>query len=292
MRQQRFREAFWGWLFILPTVLVLGSFTVFPALIAGYYSFTRFDFLSPPRFTGWSNYARALSDPVLGQVTSNTLLMCLGVPIGMAVALALATLLTDRQLRFAPLYRALFFLPVILPLVALGTVWVRLLNTESGLVNAGLGVLGVAAVPWLTSYGWSKVAVTLVGIWSGFGGSLVVLMGGLSTIPLSYYEAARLDGAGSWTVFSRITLPLLTPSLTLVSITSFIGALQIFDLVLVLTNGGPGLSSTSIAQFIYGQAFKSFDMGYAATLSVLLFVLMFALSAGQFWLSERLRVDA
>jgi multiple sugar transport system permease protein len=291
MRQNRRAEHFWGIVFVLPTIVLLGIFAVLPALIAAYYSLTRFDLISPPEFVGLQNFARAFADPDFWTVSGNTLFMCLGVPVGMGVALGLGTVLVDKRLRFAGLYRSLCFLPVILPLVAIGTVWVRLLNTEYGLVNQVLHLVGVPAIPWLTSYEFSKFAVTGVGIWAGFGGALVVLMGGIASIPESYYEAARLDGAGNWRLFRHITLPLLVPSLALVSITSLIGALQIFDLAVVLTGGGPGRSSTPIAQFIYQQAFKNFDMGYASTLSVLLFALMFALSAAQFRLGERLRVN-
>lgn len=291
MRQERRAERFWGLAFVLPTVLLLGVFTVLPALIAGYYSLTRFDLISPPVFVGVENFVRAFKDTDFWTVTVNTLFMCIGVPVGMGIALGLGTVLVDRRLRLASLYRSVYFLPVILPLVAIGTVWVRLLNTEYGLVNQTLRLVGIGAIPWLTSYEWSKVAVTIVGVWSGFGGALVVLMGGISSIPESYYEAAKLDGAGGWQLFRFVTLPLLVPSLALVSITSLIGALQVFDLAVVLTGGGPGRSSTPVAMFIYQQAFKNFDMGYASTLSVLLFVLMFALSVAQFRLGERLRLN-
>ncbi|HEX2863513.1 MAG TPA: sugar ABC transporter permease [Deinococcales bacterium] len=289
MRQDRRAEALWGLIFVLPTLVLLGVFAVAPAVIAGYYSLTRYNFLTPPVFIGLGNYARAFADPDALTVALNTLFMCLGVPVGMGLALGLGTLLSNRKLRFGGVYRSIYFLPVILPLVAIGTVWVRLLNEDYGLIDNALRAIGLPAVPWLTSYGWSKVSVTIVGIWAGFGGSLIVLLGGLANIPLELYEAARLDGAGGWQLFRFVTLPLLVPTLAIVSITSLIGALQVFDLVLVITGGGPGNSSTSIAQFIYNQAFKNFDMGYAATLSVLLFLLMFALSLVQFRASERWR---
>lgn len=288
MSRRRISEAIWGYLFVLPTLLGLAVFVVIPAFNAGYLSFTRYDLLSPPRFVGVRNYVRALDDSVFHQVTANTLIMAVGVPIGMVIAFGLAVMLVDSKLRGANFYRAVYFLPVILPLIAIGTVWSRLFSFDYGVVNQTLQLVGLSPVRWLSSYEWSKVAVTTVGVWSGFGGSLIILMGGLKTIPGTYFEAARIDGASSWQTFRLITLPLMIPTLTLVSIVSFIGALQVFDLAMVLTGGGPGRSSTPIIQYVY-QRFDALDMGYASTLSVLLFLGLFFLSLAQFGLGERLR---
>lgn len=289
MRKQRITEAVWGYLFVLPTVALLIVFVVVPALNAGYLSLTRYDFLSPPRFIGLTNYLDALQDPVFYQVMGNTLVFSIGVPIGILLALFLAVLLVDKKLRGATVYRAIYFLPVVLPLIAIGTVWLWLFNPEYGPINQALRAVGLRPVPWLTSYEWSKVAVIIVGVWSGFGGSLVILLGGLASISETYYEAARIDGASPRQSFRFITLPLLVPTITVVSIASFIGAFQVFDLVLVLTGGGPGRSSTPIVQYLYEQGFRSFNMGYATALSVLLFLVIFVLSIFQFRLSEYLR---
>lgn len=288
MNRQRLGEALWGYLFILPTLVGLVIFTVIPAINAGYLSLTRYDLLSPPRFVGTRNYVKAIGDTVFHQVMTNTAIMAIGVPVGIVIAFALAVMLVDPRLRGADIYRAIYFLPVILPLIAIGTVWARLFSFEYGLVNQALDAIGLSPVPWLTSYEWSKVAVTIVGVWSGFGGSLIIFMGGLKNVPEAYYEAARIDGASSWQSFHFITLPLIVPTLTLVSIVSFIGAFQVFDLVMVLTGGGPGRSSTPIIQYVY-QRFDVLDMGYASALSVLLFLSLFVLSIIQFGLGERWR---
>lgn len=288
MNRRRVSEALWGYLFILPTLAGIAIFTILPAIQAGYLSLTRYDLLSPPRYVGARNYVKALGDSVFHQVMANTAIMSIGVPIGIVIAFVLATLLVDRKLRGADGYRAIFFLPVIMPLIAIGTVWARLFSYEHGFVNEALAMVGVSPIRWLTSYEWSKVAVTTVGVWAGFGGALVILMGGLKNIPNEFYEASRIDGASPWQTFRFITLPLIVPTLTLVGITSFIGAFQVFDLAMVLTGGGPGRSSTPIIQFIY-QRFDALDLGYASTLSVLLFFALFLLSLIQFGLGERFR---
>jgi multiple sugar transport system permease protein len=289
MRKDRIIEAVWGYLFILPTVALLLVFAIWPGIVAGYYSLTRFDFISPPKFIGFKNYLDVFQDETFYEVMGNTLVLALGVPIGIIIALVLAAMLIDKRLQGATIYRSIYFLPVILPLVAIGTVWVWLLNEQYGPINKLLNTVGLESVPWLTSYEWSKIAVMLVGIWSGFGSSLVILMGGMASVSDNYHEAAKVDGATSSDIFFKITLPLMSPTIALVSIASFIGAFQVFDIAVVLTGGGPGRSSTPIAQYIYQEAFRSFNLGYASTLAVLLFVFMFALSVIQFRLSERFR---
>jgi multiple sugar transport system permease protein len=289
MRRDRITEALWGYLFVLPTLVLLAIFAIWPGLVAGYYSLTRFDFISPPKFVGFRNYLKVFQDETFYTVLGNTLVLSIGVPVGIALALVLAAMLIDKRLKGATVYRSIYFLPVILPLVAIGTVWVWLLNEQYGPVNKILNLVGLESIPWLTSYQWSKVAVLIVGVWSGFGGSLVILMGGMASVSDNYHEAAKVDGASPADIFFKITLPLMSPTIALVSIASFIGAFQVFDIAVVLTGGGPGRSSTPIAQYIYQQAFRTFDLGYASTLAVLLFMLMFALSLVQFRLSERFR---
>ena len=164
MGSRRNNESFWGILFVFPTVTLLLVFTVIPAVNALYYSLTRYDFLSPPKFTGLSNYIHALTDPVFYQVMGNTFFLAIGVPAGIALALILAVTLSDRHLRHAALYRSIYFLPVILPLVAVGTVWKWLFNMDYGPVNQGLAFLHMQPIPWLVSYEWSKITVMTVGV--------------------------------------------------------------------------------------------------------------------------------
>lgn len=286
---RRLEEVFWGYLFIFPTIALIVVFSIGPAIASLYYSFTDFDLILSPLYIGWENYKRAFADPTFLTANLNTLFYTLGVPLGMVLALVLAVLLNDRTLKFASVYRAIYFVPVILPLVAVGMVWVWLFNTDYGPINQILVSLGLSKIPWLTSYEWSKISVLITGVWQGFGGSVVIILGGLQSIPHEVYEAGKLDGANGRQILWYITIPLLVPTLTLVSIISIIASFQIFDLVTILTGGGPGRSSLSVVQYIYQQAFNSFDMGYASALSVILFVVLFLLSILQFKISERLR---
>lgn len=282
-------EKLWGYLFILPTIALILIFSIGPAITSFYYSFTDFDLILSPLYIGAENYQRAIGDPVFKQSIFNTIFYTLGVPLGIGLALVLAVLLNDRSLKYAGVYRALFFVPVILPLVAVGMVWVWLFNADFGPINQILVSLGFSKIKWLTSYEWSRFSVLITGMWQGFGGSVVILLGGLQSIPREVYEAGRIDGANGRQLFTHITVPLLVPILGLVSIISVIGSFQIFDIVTILTGGGPGRSSISIVQYIYQQAFNAFDMGYASSLAVILFISLFFLSIVQFRVSEKLR---
>ena len=282
-------QIMWGFIFITPTLILLGIFSIAPALISFYYSFTFYDLLDKPLFIGLENFINVFHDEVFYQTSFNTLFYAIGVPVGIFLALVLAVMLNNKKLKFSYFYRTLYFLPVILPLITLGVVWTWLFNTEYGAVNQILSYIGLGKIAWLTSYDWSKPAILITSIWAGFGLSVVILIGGLQNIPTEVYEAAKIDGAGSTSTFFRITIPLLIPTISLVSIMSFIATFQVFDLVMALTEGGPGRSSMSIVQYIYDTAFKSFDMGYASALSVILFIELLIFSIFQFKLSEKLK---
>jgi len=281
-------EVMWGYFLIAPAIFIITIFALVPAGYAIYYSFTDYSLLYPPYFIGLENFKELFADEDFWQVVKNTLFYLIGVPVGLFVALFLASLLNDRTLKLAPLYRSIYFVPVILPMISIGAVWIWIFNVKYGLMNHFLGLLGIKPIPWLTSYEWSKIPVIITGIWQGFGGSTIILLAGMQNIPGEVYEAAKLDGARGMKMFFRITLPLLSQSIVVVTIMSVIASFQIFDLVMVLTGGGPGRSSASIVQFIYENAFRSFEMGYASAAAALLFVVIFIVSIVQLKISQRI----
>jgi len=281
-------EVMWGYFLIAPAISIIAIFALVPAGYAIYYSFTDYSLFYPPYFIGLENFKELFADEDFWQVVKNTLFYLIGVPVGLFVALFLASLLNDRTLKLAPLYRSIYFVPVILPMISIGAVWIWIFNVKYGLMNHFLGLLGIKPIPWLTSYEWSKIPVIITGIWQGFGGSTIILLAGMQNIPGEVYEAAKLDGAGGMKMFFRITLPLLSQSIVVVTIMSAIASFQIFDLVMVLTGGGPGRSSASIVQFIYENAFRSFEMGYASAAAALLFVVIFIVSIVQLKISQRI----
>lgn len=290
MRKKKWKksEVMWGYFLIAPAIFIITIFGLVPAGYAIYYSFTDYSLLYPPYFIGLENFKELFADEDFWQVVKNTLFYLIGVPLGLLVALFLASLLNDRTLKLAPVYRSIYFVPVILPMISIGAVWVWIFNVKYGLMNHFLGLFGVKPIPWLTSYEWSKIPVIITGIWQGFGGSTIILLAGMQNIPGEVFEAAKLDGARGIKMFFKITLPLLSQSIVVVTIISVIASFQIFDLVMVLTNGGPGRSSASIVQFIYEKAFRSFEMGYASAAAALLFVVIFIASIVQLKISQKI----
>ena len=300
------REVGAAMLFISPWVigfvfLVGGPFAFSIAL-----SFTRWDVLSPARAVGMENYREVLSDPVFYTSLLNTAYMVLQVPLGMAVSLAIALLL-NRAIRGIGAYRAAFYLPVVMPIVATSILWIWLLNPSFGLINAALswlyGTPIIHGIEWLISrftsepftFGlplwlqdpsWSKPSLILMNLWKA-GGGMIIWLAGLQSIPGELYEAASIDGAGPWRRFKNITLPMLSPFILFNLIIGLIGTMQIFSEAFIMTAGGPVDSTLFYAYYLFKQAFQFFRMGYASALAWILFVIILALTLVQLWLSRR-----
>lgn len=269
-----------GLLFISPWLLGLLVFTVYPIVASFYYSFTQYDVVSPPRFIGTANYVEAFTgDHLFWQAFGNTLYYGLiALPLGMLVAVTVSLLL-NMEVRGLAVFRTVFFLPSIVPDIASAMLWAWILNPQFGLLNALLKAIGLPALGWLSDPAWSKPALILIGLW-GFGGSMVIYLAALQDIPRHLYEAADLDGAGSWGKTWNITLPMLTPTLFFNLVLGLIGTFQYFTTAFVLTGGGggPAGSTTFYAMLIYNNAFRYFKMGYASALAWLLFAGVFLLT--------------
>lgn len=292
--------------FISPWIVGMIALTAGPILFSVVFSFTRYDVLSPARAVGWQNYREVLSDPVFYLSLLNTAFMVIGIPIGMAVSLAIAMLL-NHSLRGIGLYRAAFYLPVVMPLVASSLLWIWLLNPSYGAINSGLAWLydtapvqwierGISLFtsrpfhftlpPWLQDPDWSKPSLIFMGLWKA-GGGMIIWLAGLQSIPNDLYEAASIDGAGAWKRFRHITMPMLSPFILFNLIIGLIGTMQIFGEAFIMTAGGPADSTLFYAYYLFRQAFQYFEMGYASALAWILFVIVLALTLLQLWFSRK-----
>ena len=279
-------------LFLAPSLLGLIVFTLIPILASLGLSFTDWNLLSPPKFVGLQNFKDIFADGVLWISLTNTLkYAAMIIPGSTALALALA-LFINREFRGIKLIRLFFMLPGVASLVAIAMVWRWLYNDQFGLFNTGLRAVGLSPIGWLTSEQWVLPAIVLMLLWSGMGFDAIIYLAALRNIPRHLYEAADLDGANSWQKFWKITFPLLTPIHFYNLIIGLIGSFQVFDVIYVMTEGGPGFSSRVFAYHLFLQAFRRFRMGYASAMAWFLFLIIFVLTLIQ-WriLGRRVEYD-
>jgi multiple sugar transport system permease protein len=274
-------------LFLLPTIVVLGTFNFYPALYSLYLSLFEWNGLSPTReFVGLANYARLLASGEFWNSLRVTLLYAGGVTLlALALGLGVAVLL-NQPIRGQTLYRVLYFLPVITPTVASGVVWKYLFDPIQGVVNRGLGGIGITGPSWLSDPSWALAAVVVVGVWKRVGFNMVVYLAALQGIPKTYYEAAQLDGAGPGQRFRHITLPLLAPTTFFLVVTALIDAFQVFDLVYVMTSGGPLGGTDVLGYYLYRQGFRYSELGFASAVAYVMFALIFMVTLMQFRLTR------
>ena len=269
-------------LFLSPTLVVVTVFIVFPILFSFYLSFHQWNlFQASHEFIGLENYVRMFTDPEFWVVFRNTILYTIGtVPVNMALALVVAFLL-NKKIAGKKLLRAAFFTPVIISSVAAAVIWRWVFDPNLGLANYFIQMLGLDAVNWFNDPTAAMSALVIVGVWKTFGINMILFAAGLSGIPEHYYQAAEIDGAGTWAKFWRITVPLLSPTTLFILVLSIIGSFQVFDLVYVLTYGGPLGTTKVLVFYLYEHAFQLFNMGYASAVAYLLFALLFVLTLVQ-----------
>jgi len=273
--------------FIAPNFILFGVFTFWPFIYSFILGLTKWNMIGKAKFIQLGNYQQMLEDPVFWQVLKNTVLLAFGVVVvKLVLALALALLLNQR-LAGRTLYRAIIFSPTFTTSVAVAMVWTWVFDPFYGLLRVPLAWLGLPSPAWLSDVNWSLPAVIIVTIWSGLGYDMVIFLAGLQGIDRVYYEAARVDGASSWQVFRNITFPLLSPTTFFLTITSIIGAFKTFDIVSVMTGGGPLNSSNVYIHYVYQNAFQWFRMGYASALAVVFFIIILIITLIQFRISRR-----
>jgi len=274
--ERGWRKLAWVGVFLLPSLLGLLTFAVVPILSSLLLTLFDWDLLTPPRFVGLGNFQRLVADRNFWSALGHTLYYIAGyIPLVMVIALAVAVLVNQR-LRGVVLVRAAFFVPVVSAWVAVALLWQWIFNPKYGLLNYLLSLVGVHGPAWLFDPQWAMPAIILTSLWKDIGFVMVMLLAGLQGIPSQYYEAAAIDGASRWQQFRSITLPLLSPTIFFALTISLINSFQVFDQVWVMTGGGPAGATSVLVEQIVKNAFSYSRMGYAASLSWVLFILVFA----------------
>ena len=287
--RSRRRDGVWPWLFVLPLLIGIGTFFIWPILQTFYFSFTEWGIFGGSTWTGLDNYSRLITDPKLYGSIGNTLLYTVIVLLGIPIGVALASLLNLPGLRFANFYRVLFFLPYIAMPTAVAMVWRIIFNGDFGVLNWTLSLVGIDGPYWTSTPGFALVAVAIVGLWSSLGFAVIVFGAGLKAIPPEYYEAAEIDGASQWRRFRSITVPLLTPSIFFVTVVTTISSFQFFDLLYaILGSSNPILpKSMSLVYFFYREGFVVGDKGYAAAIAMVILVIIGLATLVQFRLQRK-----
>jgi multiple sugar transport system permease protein len=300
------REALAGYAFIVPWIIGFLVFTIGPMLSSLYFSFTDYNIVDPPRWVGLENYARVfsgipeflrtgdprqLADPIFWKSLQVTLYFaCLALPLNLIFSFILAILL-NQKVPGVNLWRTVFFLPSLIAGVAVALLWVRILNPRMGILNPFLqNVLGIRHPPgWLQDPDWAVPALVLMSLW-GVGGSMIIYLAGLQGIPTDLYDAAKVDGANAWQRFRNVTFPMMTPVLFYNLVLGMISTFQYFTEVYVATSGnslgGPQRATLFYNLYLYQNAFRYFDMGYASTMAWILFLIVLLLTALIFRSSE------
>lgn len=286
--RHRTRTYLTGWSFILPNLIGFGVLTLYPVLSLFYMSFTNWNILGAAHWTGLANYRRLINDPTFHVALLNTLYYCaLTIPLTLLASLGLALLL-NTKLRGAAFFRTAAFFPYITSIVAIAVVWNLLFSSQYGPVDEVLKALGWSNPPgWLLSQDWAMLAVAIISTWREMGYYMVLFLAGLQAVPRELHEAARVDGANAVQRFFAVTLPGLRPTTFFVMVILTINSLKVFDLILVMTQGGPGTSTLVLSQFIYQTGFANYQFGYASAASVVLFLLSLIFTVAQFALNRR-----
>ena len=277
----RAREAIAGYFFILPTLLSFLVFFLVPTISGLGMSFFDWDFFSDPDYVGLDNFIELSQDKLFLTTLKNTALFAIfatagNVGLGMFIAIGINSI----KWRWLKAYlRTAYFIPFVISTVVVALMFGFLLQESTGVVNYYLSRLGIDRIPWLSSSAWAFRSIVLIDVWKHIGFFTLIFLAGLQTIPRELYEAAIVDGAGRRVRLTRITIPLL--------IIALIGAFQVFESMFVLTNGGPGDATRTVVMYLYREAFGSFNMGYAATMAVVLFVIILALTVTQVRLGDR-----
>ncbi len=267
-------------LFVLlvgPNLCLFCIFTYWPLIYSGYLSFVRWDMLAPVKlWVGFDNYRFLFAEPAFGKIIANTLLFTLAaVALTCTLALGLALLL-NLPLRGRYAVRSIIFSPVMLSGAAIGIVWIYILDPRYGLLNEFISSIGLHSPNWLLDPHWAMAAVIIVYVWKNLGYAVVIYLAGLQAIPRELYEAAYVDGASTWARFRYITLPGLSPVVFFLSLTTILASFQTFDVIKVMTDGGPIDATTTLIYYLYQEGFVGFNAGRAGVAAILLFGAMLA----------------
>ncbi|MCE3199676.1 carbohydrate ABC transporter permease [Paenibacillus sonchi] len=285
------KEKIYGFLFILPPLLGLLIFTLYPMIYSIYGSFTDWDGLGQMNLVGLSNFKDLLSDELFHKALFNTLFMMLGIPVGITLALLLALGL-NRGVPGTTTFRVIYYVPVISSLAAVSIMWNWAYNGDYGLVNQFLDLFGISGPNWMANKFTVKPALIIMAVWKGLGYTMLLYLAALQSVSRSYYEAAELDGANGFRSFWHITWPMVRPVTFFIVVTNIIGGSQIFTEMNIMTpTGGPEYASASVVFYIWQKAFGNFQMGYASAMAVVLGVFIFVVTLIQFRMNEKQSFD-
>jgi multiple sugar transport system permease protein len=284
------KENLTAYLFLSPALVTFFVFIGGPIFATIFFlDFSKYNIISPIKIVGIQNFARMFADPEMAVAFINTLkFVVILVPLHVFIALILALLVTRKiSTPFKYFYRTSIYFPTIVTVSAVTVVWTYLFNYDFGVLNYLLNVLNLNSVPWLKSGSWALVSVAIFSVWKNVGNSFIFYVIGLQNIPDTYIEAAQIDGASPLRIFFNIKLPLLSPTVFFVLTINLIACVQIFDEPFLITNGGPGDSTQTIAWQIYTQAFRNFNMGYASAIATFLFIIIAVITMIQFSLQNK-----
>ena len=279
MREQKV----WGWIFLSPWILGFLGFTILPILASLVFSFTDFQLTKPGEiaFVGLKNYAKLFTDPLVKVSLGVTFKFALlSLPLAVGLPVALAALLNSKYLRGKPIFRTLFYMPYVVPVVSAIFIWQGVLNADSGWLNRILGLVGINGPAWLDSTTWIYPALVIIGLW-GLGNAYLITLASMQAVPTAFYEAARVDGASGWARFRHITIPMISPVIFYNLVLSIIGLLRYFEIPFILSNGTgrPGDSTMFFNIHFYKTSFVFFDMGYGSALAWLMFAITLVATA-------------
>lgn len=289
MITKRWKREVTGWIFVVPSLIVFTLFMFLPIILGFWYSLTDYTGLSAQyNFVGFSNYIKMFQDRYFNvSIKNNIIYAVLFSVLTMLLALALATLLNGLK-RFRKIFRMVFFMPYISSMVAVAIIWKMIFNPNGGPLNTVLETIGMVNPPkWLASTDWALIAIVIVSVWKTCGYYMLIFLAGLQNIPESLYESAALDGAGNVARYFKITLPMITPTIFLNMVLVTINSFQVFDLVNIMTSGGPGMSTNVLSFRIYYEGFKNSNMGYASAIAYFLFAIILIITGFQFLVQKR-----
>ena len=277
----------WAYVFIGPMLIGYTIFVLAPVVATFGISMTDWSLIRDPEFLGLENFRTLMTDTTFHTTVINTLYFTLLLlPSNLVVCLALASLLKKKFVGVG-LFRTAIFTPVVTSVVVWGIIWKYIFQTDNGIINVLLRMIGVQGPQWLYNTALAIPIVVFVTLVKGLGMNMVILIGAMKDVPQMYYEAAELDGAGRWHQFRSITMPMIAPSVFLVMIMTVIGSLKVFGQIYTLTGGGPGTSSYVFVYYIYQQAFRYYEFGYASSISAILFIIILALTMAQWKIRKR-----
>ncbi len=280
----RRRTATAGWMFVSPALLLFLVFVAGPFVFAIALAFLKWDMLTTPEFVGADNFVRLFSDPILPQVLLNTFVFAFAsivthLVFGLLLALAVNRVASRVLGYFA---RVAIFFPFLISWAAVALLWKYVLDPTFGYVAQYAATFGIELPNFFADPAWAMPAIIFIDLWHTVGFTFIIMLAGLQTVPTELVEAARTDGATSWQIFWNVTLPLMSPTMFFATIITFIGAFQIFDPIQIITKGGPQNSTTTIIMYLYEKGFQAFDMGYAAAVALLVFVIIMGVTVLQF----------